>query len=145
MSPAKASTSTDTIVTMTELVKPAPQADANKKEKDKSVDFSPISDDQPNKGKLCDDKLKLEVKVETKWMHNGTVQQVNKILCKIFQLAPVQEVLLGSVTTLSSPALRSSARVIQKMKMDSIRPVSPSQNDKKGKFCTHCQPIRKSI
>ncbi|XP_037050338.1 protein cramped isoform X2 [Bradysia coprophila] len=109
MSPAKASTSTETMVTSTELVKPASQTESNKKDEPakKSVDFSPINDDQPNKGKLCDDKLKLE-------------------------LAPVQEeVLLGSVTTLSSPALRSSARVIQKMKMDSIRPVSPSQNDKK--------------
>lgn len=42
-----------------------------------------------------------------------------------FAMYNVNEELLGSVTTLSSPAVRTSARVIQKMKMDSIRPASP--------------------
>lgn len=47
-----------------------------------------------------------------------------------------QEELLGSVTTLSSPAVRTSARVIQKMKMDSIRPPSPPITERKGN-CKH--------
>lgn len=68
MSPAKASTSADPMVTTTELVKTVSQTESNKKEKDeptkKSVDFSPLCDDQLNKGKLCDDKLKLEVRLD---------------------------------------------------------------------------------
>lgn len=42
-----------------------------------------------------------------------------------------EEQLLGSLTSMSSPAVRTSARVIQKMKMDSIRPTTPPPNDKK--------------
>lgn len=66
MSPAKASTSNDTMVTTataTELVKPLSQTDNNKKDESakKSVEFSVIIDDQLNKSKLCDDKIKLEV------------------------------------------------------------------------------------
>lgn len=41
------------------------------------------------------------------------------------------EMLLGSLTLTSSPAVRTSARVIQKMKLDSIRPTTPPPNDKK--------------
>lgn len=41
------------------------------------------------------------------------------------------EVLLGSLTLTSSPAVRTSARVIQKMKLDSIRPTTPPPSDKK--------------
>lgn len=48
-----------------------------------------------------------------------------------FSMYNANEELLGSVTTLSSPAVRTSARVIQKMKMDSIRPASPPITDKK--------------
>lgn len=42
-----------------------------------------------------------------------------------------EEQLLGSLTSMSSPAVRTSARVIQKMKMDSIRPTTPPPHDKK--------------
>lgn len=48
-----------------------------------------------------------------------------------FSMYNINEELLGSVTTLSSPAVRTSARVIQKMKMDSIRPASPPIVEKK--------------
>lgn len=48
-----------------------------------------------------------------------------------FAMYNVNEELLGSVTTLSSPAVRTSARVIQKMKMDSIRPASPPPSAEK--------------
>lgn len=41
-----------------------------------------------------------------------------------------EEQLLGSLTSMSSPAVRTSARVIQKMKMDSIRPTTPPPADK---------------
>lgn len=41
------------------------------------------------------------------------------------------EMLLGSLTLTSSPAVRTSARVIQKMKLDSIRPTTPPPTDKK--------------
>lgn len=41
-----------------------------------------------------------------------------------------EEQLLGSLTSMSSPAVRTSARVIQKMKMDSIRPTTPPPVDK---------------
>lgn len=52
-----------------------------------------------------------------------------------YNLIPSDPELLGSVTTSSSPALRASARVIQKMKMDSIRPTTPPPPppEKKGK------------
>ncbi|KAJ6637259.1 Protein cramped [Pseudolycoriella hygida] len=113
MSPAKASTSSETNVpstTINESVKAVCQTENIKKDETtrKSVEFSVVNDDQHNKNsKICEEKVRSE--------HT-----------------PIQEeILLGSVTTMSSPALRSSARVIQKMKMDSIRPVSPSQNDKK--------------
>lgn len=43
----------------------------------------------------------------------------------------MEEELLGSLTSMSSPAVRTSARVIQKMKMDSIRPTTPPPNDKR--------------
>lgn len=36
-----------------------------------------------------------------------------------------EEELLGSVKTIDCPGVRTSARVIQKMKMDLIRPVTP--------------------
>lgn len=39
--------------------------------------------------------------------------------------------LLGSLVTMNSPAVRTSARVIQKMKQDSIRPTTPPLPDKK--------------
>lgn len=45
--------------------------------------------------------------------------------------AQMEEELLGSLTSMSSPAVRTSARVIQKMKMDSIRPVTPPPSDKR--------------
>lgn len=69
MSPAKASTSNDTMVTtatVTESVNPLSQTD-NSKQKDeaakKAVDFSPIVEEQQqSKSKLCDEKIKLEVK-----------------------------------------------------------------------------------
>lgn len=42
-----------------------------------------------------------------------------------------EEQLLGSLTSMSSPfGVRTSARVIQKMKMDSIRPITPPPADK---------------
>lgn len=42
-----------------------------------------------------------------------------------------EEQLLGSLTSMSSPfGVRTSARVIQKMKMDSIRPTTPPPADK---------------
>lgn len=70
MSPAKASTSNDTMVTtatVSELVvKPLSQTDNNKKDEPlkKAVDFSlSIIDEQLNKSKLFDDKIKLEVSV----------------------------------------------------------------------------------
>lgn len=57
-----------------------------------------------------------------------------------------EEELLGSVTTSSSPAVRTSARVIQKMKMDLIRPASPPISEKRGRsnhlFC--CQKLTNS-
>lgn len=67
MSPAKASTSNDTMVTsatVTEPVKPLSQNENNKKDETakKVVDFVLIVDEQLNKGKLCDDKIKLEVR-----------------------------------------------------------------------------------
>lgn len=43
----------------------------------------------------------------------------------------MEEELLGSLTSMSSPAVRTSARVIQKMKMDSIRPTTPPPSDKR--------------
>lgn len=43
----------------------------------------------------------------------------------------MEEELLGSLTSMSSPAVRTSARVIQKMKMDSIRPTTPPPTDKR--------------
>lgn len=43
----------------------------------------------------------------------------------------MEEELLGSLTSMSSPAVRTSARVIQKMKMDSIRPTTPPPMDKR--------------
>lgn len=42
-----------------------------------------------------------------------------------------EEELLGSVTTVKNPGLRTSARVIQKMKQDSIRPTTPPPSEKK--------------
>lgn len=70
MSPAKASTSTDTIVTSStasELMKPASQTDNKKDEAaKKAVDFGVIVEDQLNKSKLCDEKIKLEVSVFAK-------------------------------------------------------------------------------
>ncbi len=67
MSPAKGSTSNDTMVTtttVTELVKPLSQMENSKKEEPvkKAVDFSVIIDEQLNKNKLYDDKIKLEVR-----------------------------------------------------------------------------------
>lgn len=69
MSPAKASTSNDTMVStesVTESVNPLSQTD-NSKQKDeaakKAVDFSPIMDEQQqSRSKLCDEKIKLEVR-----------------------------------------------------------------------------------
>lgn len=66
MSPAKASTSNDTMVTtatVSELVKPLSQTDNNKRDETvkKVVDFNLIIDEQLNKSKLFDDKIKLEV------------------------------------------------------------------------------------
>lgn len=66
MSPAKASTSNDTMVTsatVSESVKPMSQTENNKKDETakKVVDFGPIVDEQLNKSKLCEDKMKLEV------------------------------------------------------------------------------------
>lgn len=45
----------------------------------------------------------------------------------------MEEELLGSLTSMSSPAVRTSARVIQKMKLDSekIRPITPPPVDKR--------------
>lgn len=50
--------------------------------------------------------------------------------------------LLGSLVTMNSPAVRTSARVIQKMKMDSIRPTTPPMTEKKdaGKEESHRGP-----
>lgn len=46
-------------------------------------------------------------------------------------LQAIKSELLGSLTSMSSPAVRTSARVIQKMKMDSIRPTTPPPVDRK--------------
>lgn len=69
MSPAKASTSNDNMVTATvsDLGKPLPQTENNKKDEapKKAVDFSVIFDEL-GKSKLCDDKIKLEVRPDLK-------------------------------------------------------------------------------
>lgn len=66
MSPAKASTSIDTMVTATvsDIAKPLSQTDNNKKDEapKKAVDFNVIIDEL-GKAKLCDDKIKLEVRL----------------------------------------------------------------------------------
>lgn len=49
---------------------------------------------------------------------------------KRHSISQQEEELLGSVTTLSSPAVRTSARVIQKLKLDLIRPASPPPADR---------------
>lgn len=70
MSPAKASTSNDTMVTsatVSELVKtPMSQTETNKKDETakKAVDCGLIGDEQLSKSKLCDDKIKIEVRHE---------------------------------------------------------------------------------
>lgn len=53
--------------------------------------------------------------------------------------------LLGSLTSMSSPAVRTSARVIQKMKMDSIRPTTPPPVDRRdASKDEHHRPTQKT-
>lgn len=59
---------------------------------------------------------------------------INIPIAICIQIPIEEQELLGSVTTLSSPAVRTSARVIQKMKLDLIRPTSPPPAEKKGLY-----------
>lgn len=49
-------------------------------------------------------------------------------MINLIRLQAIEEQLLGSLTSMSSPAVRTSARV--KMKMDSIRPTTPPPVEK---------------
>lgn len=62
MSPAKASTSSDTMVTASDLAKALPPTENNKKDEapKKAVEFSLI--EELGKSKSCDEKLKIEVR-----------------------------------------------------------------------------------
>lgn len=69
MSPAKASTSNDAMVTTTTVTELASQTENNKKDDPpakKTVEFNGIVDDQISKSKLCEDKMKLEVMTRQK-------------------------------------------------------------------------------
>ncbi|XP_031636606.1 protein cramped [Contarinia nasturtii] len=55
------------------------------------------------------------------------------------KLETSEEQLLGSLTSMSSPAVRTSARVIQKMKMDSIRPTTPPPDKEKEEHHRNAQ------
>ncbi|XP_055304646.1 protein cramped isoform X2 [Sitodiplosis mosellana] len=61
---------------------------------------------------------------------NDTAQRAKPPFDEKLKLETSEEQLLGSLTSMSSPAVRTSARVIQKMKMDSIRPTTPPPADK---------------
>lgn len=87
--------------------------------------------DSVEDGKIKDERLKQEVSESVKKLifFKQKKNEIKSVFC--FYFKNNGEVLLGSLTLTSSPAVRTSARVIQKMKMDSIRPTTPPPSEKK--------------
>lgn len=87
--------------------------------------------------KPLDEKIKNEV--STHYLYNGqwhSIECGQDVIYWWFPYLIVDQVLdegelLGSLVTMNSPAVRTSARVIQKMKLDSIRPTTPPMPEKK--------------